>query len=216
MNFYSSIVRRFSAGRRAFRQRCTVQTVGFISGVSRTGEVIGHVPQMELLVNALDEEGACFQTSLKMLVAGPQIPLLQPSAAIPIRYNPKNRAQAVLDHYPDKTRIQEILDRYEYSRHPGSTSLEERLEINRKGVERKAVLESLRLTGNEENGEREAEITVRFPAENTRMSTARRCMYLNDRVLEHLTVGRYVSIRMVPEKKNLFAFVVPADHISPL
>ena len=84
------------------------------------------------------------------------------------------------------------------------------------GVDKKALLESLRLTGNEERGEREAEITIRFFSADRESSTARRRMYLNDRVLENLAVGRYVNIRMVPEKKNLFAFVVPANHICPM
>ena len=216
MDVYGFLFGRFAAGRRAYRQKCTVQTVGFISEVRRTGKVVQHVPQILILVNALDEEGNYFQTSLKRLVPGHQIPLLVPAAAVPIRYNPKNRAQAVFDRYPDAARIQELLDRHEYSKHPGSTPLEERREINRNGVDKKALLESLRLTGNEERGEREAEITIRFFSADRESSTARRRMYINDRVLENLAVGRYVNIRMVPEKKNLFAFVVPANHICPM
>ena len=216
MNVCGSLFGRFAAGRRVYRRSCTIQTVGFISEVRRTGKVIRHIPQMQIFVNALDEEGNFFQTSLKQMVAGHQIPLLKPAAAVPIRYNPKNRAQAVLDNYPDEERIQELLDRHEYSKHPGSTPLEERREINRNGVDKKALLESLRLTGNEERGEREAEITIRFFSADRESSTARRRMYLNDRVLENLAVGRYVNIRMVPERENLFAFVVPANHICPM
>lgn len=216
MNVCGSIFGMFAAGRRAYRQKCTVQTVGFISEVRRTGEVVKNVPQMLILLNALDEEGNYFQTSLKRLVPGHQIPLLVPAAAVPIRYNPKNRAQAVFDRYPDAARLQELLDRHECSKHPGSTPLEERREINRNGVEKKALLEGLRLTGNEEQGDREAEITIRFFNGDRKSSTARRRMYLNDRVLENLAIGRYVNIRIVPEKKNLFAFVVPANHICPM
>lgn len=216
MNVCGSLFGRFAAGRRAYRQNCTVQTVGFISEVRRTGKVIRHVPQMQIFVNALDEEGNFFQTSLKQMVAGHQIPLLTPAAAVPIRYNPKNRTQAVLDNYPDETRIQELLDRHECSKHPDSTPIEERREINRNGVDKKALLENLRLTGNEEQGEQEAEVTIRFFSGEKQTSTARRRMYLNDRVLEKLAVGRYVNIRIVPEKKDLFAFVVPANYVCPL
>lgn len=216
MNVCGSLFGRFAAGRRIYRQRCTVQTVGFISEVRRTGKVIRHIPQMQIFVNALDEEGNFFQTSLKQMVAGHQIPLLKPAAAVPIRYNPKNRTQAVLDNYPDEERIQELLDRHTCSKHPGSMPLEERREINRNGIEKKALLENLRLTGNEERGEREAEITIRFFSGEKQTSTARRRMYLNDRVLENLAIGRCVNIRIVPEKKDLFAFVVPANYICPL
>ena len=86
---------------------------GFISEVRRTGKVVQHVPQILILVNALDEEGNYFQTSLKRLVPGHQLPLLVPGAAVPLRYNPKNRAQAVFDRYPDAARIQALLDRHE-------------------------------------------------------------------------------------------------------
>ena len=98
----------------------------------------------------------------------------------------------------------------------GQYAFEERREINRNGVEKKALLEGLRLTGNEEQGDREAEITIRFFNGDRKSFTARRRMYLNDRVLENLAIGRYVNIRIVPEKKNLFAFVVPANHICPM
>ena len=65
MDVYGFLFGRFAAGRRAYRQKCTVQTVGFISEVRRTGKVVQHVPQILILVNALDEEGNYFQTSLK-------------------------------------------------------------------------------------------------------------------------------------------------------
>ena len=66
MDVYGFLFGRFAAGRRAYRQKCTVQTVGFISEVRRTGKVVQHVPQILILVNALDEEGNYFQTSLKL------------------------------------------------------------------------------------------------------------------------------------------------------
>ena len=67
MDVYGFLFGRFAAGRRAYRQKCTVQTVGFISEVRRTGKVVQHVPQILILVNALDEEGNYFQTSLKRI-----------------------------------------------------------------------------------------------------------------------------------------------------
>ena len=216
MDVYGFLFGRFAAGRRAYRQKCTVQTVGFISEVRRTGKVVQHVPQILILVNALDEEGNYFQTSLKRLVPGHQLPLLVPGAAVPLRYNPKNRAQAVLHISQEDGRQPQITDSPGHRLRPGSPPRKECLESKRKGVDKKARLESLRFTGKEERGEREAEITIRFFSADRESSTARRRMYLNDRVLENLAVGRYVNIRMVPEKKNLFAFVVPANHICPM
>ena len=216
MNICGSIFRRFAAGRRAYRQRCTAQTVGFISGVRRTGKLAGTVPLMRIFVHALDEEGSVFETFLEHPVTWQQLSLLTPGAAIPLRYKPKDKGQAILDSYPDEAHIQELLDRHECSKHPGGTPLEERREINRRGVEKKALLENLRLTGKAECGEREAEVTIRFFSGDKETSTARRRMYLNDRILESLKIGRYVDIRMVPGKKELFAFVISANHICPM
>lgn len=215
MEVIHSVLRRLAAGRRACREKCTAQTVGFIRDVHRTGEKAGEFSRVRIQVDALDEEGKLFSTSIQKMVSWTQLVLLTPGAALPIRYNPENKELAVSDCYPDERHIQELLDRYECGRHPEGTPLAKRREINRNGVMKKAVLENLRLTGRVEDGEQEAEITVRFFREDRETDTARRRMYLNDRLLENLIVGNYVDIRIVPENKNLFAFVVPANFICP-
>ena len=206
--------RKFVAVRRASRKNCTVQTVGFILEVQTVGAA-GDVPQIWIRVNALDEEGKVFQTSLIKHISREQLAELKPGCALPIRYNPKNRAEALFDSYPNETRIQELMDRHEWGKHPGSTRLEERREISRNGIVKRALLENLCLTGRRERGEQEAEVTIRFCDDFAGTDTARRRMYLNDRLLQYLAVGRYIDIRMVPEKKNLFAFIVPASQICP-
>ena len=53
-----------------------------------------------------------------------QLSLLTPGAAIPLRYNPKDKGQAILDSYPDEAHIQELLDEVSLS-----FSLAEELDI---------------------------------------------------------------------------------------
>ena len=164
---FDAVLCRLAAGRRLYRKKCTVKTVGFICDVKLVGETDGDVPQALIRVNALDENGGLFRTSLLKHIARELLLQLKPGCALPILYNPKNKAQAVFDNYPDETRIQELMDLHECGKHPEGTPMEERR------------------------------------------------MYLNERVLQHLAVGGYIDIRMVPENKNLFAFIVPASQICP-
>ena len=212
---FDAVLCRLAAGRRLYRKKCTVKTVGFICDVKLVGETDGDVPQALVRVNALDENGGLFRTSLLKHIARELLLQLKPGCALPILYNPKNKAQAVFDSYPDETRIQELMDLHECGKHPEGTPMEERRRINRNGVIRRALLENIRLTARREHGEQEAEVTVRFFDDFAGTDTARRRMYLNERVLQHLAVGGYIDIRMVPENKNLFAFIVPASQICP-
>ena len=57
--------------------------------------------------------------------------------------------------------LNERIARYQCRRHPDELTYEQRMEFNRNSVVKKALLESLRLTGKEEDGDWEAEVTVR-------------------------------------------------------
>ena len=57
--------------------------------------------------------------------------------------------------------LNERIARYQCRRHPDELTYEQRMEFNRNSVVKKALLESLRLTGKEEAGDWEAEVTVR-------------------------------------------------------
>ena len=64
------------------------------------------------------------------------------------------------DRSPDDV-LNERIARYQCRRHPDELTYEQRMEFNRNSVVKKALLESLRLTGKEEAGDWEAEVTVR-------------------------------------------------------
>ena len=73
-----------------------------------------------------------------------------PGRAIPIRYNSDDRTRAKWDDHPDEALAQERAARYQCRKHPGDLSYEQRMELVKNGVMKKALLKSFRLTGKEE------------------------------------------------------------------
>ena len=92
----------------------------------------------------------------------------------------------------------ERIARYQCRRHPGELTYEQRMEFNRNSVVKKALLESLRLTGKEEAGDWEAEVTVRVTDNAAGDTVMNRTLYLNDKMLRHMVPGKYIDISVVP------------------
>ena len=72
---------------------------------------------------------------------------------------------------------------------------------------KKALLESLRLTGKEEAGNWEAEVTVRVTDNAAGDTVMNRTLYLNDKMLRHMVPGKYIDISVVPGKEDVFGIV---------
>ena len=54
----------------------------------------------------LAEDGTVFQTSVRKIIPMTAMAGMVPGRAIPIRYNPDNRTQAVWDNHPDESLAQ--------------------------------------------------------------------------------------------------------------
>ena len=137
-----------------------------------------------------------------------------PGRAIPIRYNPDNRTQAVWDNHPDESLAQERAARYQCRKHPGDLSFDQRMELLKNGVMKKALLKSFRLTGKEEAGDYEAEAAIQLAGEEQDGHTFERTLYVPNTALEYLIPGRYVDVRVIPGRENLFVFVLDTSVVS--
>lgn len=193
------------------KKQCTAPAIGFITSIQQTGLYVNENPQLLISLNALDENGKMFQTAIQQIVPLSQLSQFGPSVALKLRYDPANPAFAISDPSLDAGLAQDIMDRYQCARHPASLSLEERREIRANGVLRKALVENIRLTGKEEGGDVEAEVTMRFPGDEAEDLVFRRTMYLSDQQLDQLIIGRYVTVQAVPGREHLFAFAFPVS-----
>lgn len=192
----------------------TVQTVGFIRSTQQTGLYVNENPQLLFELDALAEDGTIFQASVRKIIPITEIAGMVPGRAIPIRYNPDNRAQAVWDNHPDESLAQERAARYQCRKHPGDLSYEQRMELVKNGVMKKALLKSFRLTGKEEAGDYEAEAAIQLAGEEQDGHILARTLYVPDTALEYLIPGRYVDVRVIPGRENLFAFVLDSSVVS--
>ena len=137
-----------------------------------------------------------------------------PGRAIPIRYNSDDRTRAKWDDHPDEALAQERAARYQCRKHPGDLSFDQRMELLKNGVMKKALLKSFRLTGKEEAGDYEAETAIQLAGEEQDGHILARTLYVPDTALEYLIPGRYVDVRVIPGRENLFAFVLDSSVVS--
>ena len=208
-----SVIRRLTKGH-VSKSSCTVQTVGFIRSTQQTGMYVNENPQLLFELDALAEDGTVFQTSVRKIIPMTAMAGMVPGRAIPIRYNPDNRTQAVWDNHPDESLAQERAARYQCRKHPGDLSYEQRMELLKNGVMKKALLKSFRLTGKEEAGDYEAEASVQLAGEEQSGHTFERTLYVPNTALEYLIPGRYVDVRVIPGRENLFVFVLDTSVVS--
>ena len=68
------------------------------------------------------------------------------------------------------------------------------MELVKNGVMKKALLKSFRLTGKEEAGDWEAEVTVRITDNAAGDTVMNRTLYLSDKLLRHMIPGKYIDI----------------------
>lgn len=193
---------------------CTVQTVGFIRSTQQTGMYVNNNPQLLFELDTLAEDGTIFQTSMRKIIPLARMAAMSPGAAIPIRYNPENRARAVWEDTPDQMLVNERIARYQCRKHPCDLSYEQRMELMKNGEMKKALLKSFRLTGKEEAGDYEAEAVIQLAGEEQSGHTFERTLYVPNTALEYLILGRYVDVRVIPGKEDLFAIVLDTSVVS--
>ena len=201
-----SVIRRLTKGH-VSKSSCTVQTVGFIRSTQQTGMYVNENPQLLFELDALAEDGTVFQTSVRKIIPITAMAGMVPGRAIPIRYNPDDRTRAVWDDHPDDSLAQERAARYQCRKHPGDLSYEQRMELLKNGVMKKALLKRFRLTGKEEAGDWEAKVTVRVTDNEAGDTVMNRTLYLNDKMLRHMVPGKYIDISVVPGKEDFFGIV---------
>lgn len=202
-------VRRLTRGH-VRKSDCTVATVGFIRSMEETGMYINDNPQIRFTVDAVAEDGTVFESRLQKVIPITQTAAFGPGVAIAMRYNPDDPARAVWDDNPDIALAQERVARYQSRKHPGDLTYEQRMELARNGVMKKALLESFRLTGREEGGDWEAEAAVRIPDEMAGEIEAKRTLYVTNGALDYLIPGKYVDVLVVPGRERLFGFAIDA------
>lgn len=130
-----------------------------------------------------------------------------PDRAIPICYNPDNRTQAVWDNHPCESLAEERAACYHCQKHPDDLSCEQRMELLKNGMTKKALPKSFRLIGKEEAGDWEAEVTVRITDNAAGDTVINRPLYLSGKLLRHMVSGKYIDISVVPGKENFFGIV---------
>ena len=190
-----------------WRDARTVKTLGFIRSAKQTGTYINDNPEIRFVVDALAEDGTFFETTVTEIIPRAQLPMCAVGDPLSIRYGPADRSHAIGDDNPDADVLNERIARYQCRRHPNELTYEQRMELNRNSVVKKALLENLRLTGKEEAGDWEAKVTVRITDNAAGDTVMNRTLYLNDKMLKHMVPGKYIDISVVPGREDFFGIV---------
>lgn len=135
-----------------WRDARTVKTLGFIRSAKHTGRCVNDNPEFRFVVDALAEDGTFFDTTVTEIIPRAQLPMCAVGAPLSIRYDPADRSHAIGDDNPDADVLNERIARYQCRKHPGELTYEQRMELSRNSVVKKALLENLRLTGKRKPG----------------------------------------------------------------
>ena len=192
---------------------CTERTVGIIQSAKQTNLRVNERPQFIVNVDAIADDGSSFPTTVRKIVSFSEIDSLSRGRVVPIKYNPINTSQAIWDKSPDRVRSQERLALYLSVKHPGDLSYERRLDIEIRGVTKKALLENFGLTGREENGDWEAEATIQITDAHGESSSYTRRLYVTSDELDQLKKGMYLSVRFVPGREKEFIFLLSCSAV---
>ena len=190
-----------------WRDARTVKTLGFIRSAKHTGRSVNDNPEIRFVVDALAEDGTFFETTVTEIIPRAQLSMCAVGDPLSIRYDPADRSHAIGDDNPDADVLNERIARYQCRRHPNELTYEQRMELNRNSVVKKALLENLRLTGKAEAGDWEAEATVRITDNAAGDTVINRTLYLNDKMLKHMVPGKYIDISVVPGREDFFGIV---------
>ncbi|MCF2706779.1 hypothetical protein I6E29_05800 [Arcanobacterium haemolyticum] len=198
-------IRLFSSGRSKAEKYCTEATVGVIRSTRQTEYYVNENPELRVELDAISPDGSTFVTTVKQVIHLSKLADITKGTYLPIRFNPQRPTEAIFDEAPNPGRIQELVQRQQTFKHPRDFTFEQRMEIVRHGVERKALLKDLRLTGVVEAGEHEAVVTVEPAGPEFEGRTLTRTTYLTDDMLEYFVPGRYIDITVVPYQPELFS-----------
>ena len=195
------------------QSNCTERTVGIIRSAKQTNLRVNERPQFIISVDAIAEDGSPFPTTVRRIVSFSEIDSLSRGRVVPIRFNPMDTSQAVWDKDPDHARSQERLVLYLSVKHPKDLSYRSRLDIENRGVTKKAILENFRLTGHEECGDWEAEATIQITDTHGGSSSYTRRLYVTSDELDQLKKGMYLSVRFVPGREREFIFLLNCSTV---
>ena len=185
----------------------TQEGLAIARSLSRTGLTVNDNPQMQVEADVMTEDGSTFPCTVRKILPLQSIVGFVPGTMFSVLYDPNDRENIVWNDNPDPERLFELTARYNAARHPSDLTFEQRLEIQKHGVEKKARLDDLRLTGREEAGDYEATAVIRITDDARGDIVAKRTLFLNEHQLNGLTVGKYIDVRILPSNPDFFTII---------
>ena len=181
-----------------------IKSVGFIKSFEQTGTYINEQPQLNIILDIIDENQQLFTANTLSLVNLTELHTLSIGSPQAVIYS-KDRQTVQLDLNPNLAELQEVIDKYDTSQ-PGSIDYETLKLLNKDGVNELALIKDLKIKDKIlSNGKRELDLTIEItPKHSGQSQLFKRDIYLLPDEIKKLVIGQFIEITYLPNRPEVF------------
>jgi hypothetical protein len=131
---------------------------GTVVSVKRTGLLVNHQPQLDIAMQFTTNDGQQITASDRRIISLTDLAQVQPGAMFPLRYNPENPEQIMIEKNADQAALQAA---YNMQMVASGVTTQSMLDITQNGVRANGVVLSAQPTGNIINGYGEMTLQIK-------------------------------------------------------
>ncbi|APU15707.1 MULTISPECIES: hypothetical protein [Actinoalloteichus] len=182
--------------------------VGTVTSVTPTGMQLNDQPEVRIELTVESADGRMFASEARMVVAVTELGLVRPGVLLPVRYLPGRTDRVEIDRSGDAASAQEVMNQVMIRK--GLTT-PARLDIVRRGVSARAVVQSIVAHGEVRDGNPRMIIgvTVTRPDGTTFSTEADR--FLMPGVVAQLKIGKVLGVHYLPHDEKEIVLSTPAN-----
>lgn len=196
------------SGRNSAAFRNALVGVGTVTATRPTGMTLNDQPELRIDLMVEGADGGVFPSYARAVVPMTDVAMIKPGTVLPVRYLPGRTDRVELDRSGDFAQAQGALN--EAMIRQGVTT-RENLEIAQRGVAAQAVVRSLEVPGEIRNGNPRLVVGLGVTRPDGSTFTVEVVKYLPPRAVQHVQVGRVVSVHYLPENESALVFALPAN-----
>jgi hypothetical protein len=182
--------------------------IGTVTAVRPTGTTINDQPQVRIDFSVEGADGKVFQSSAKMIVPLTEMAMLQPGAVLPVRYLADRTDKVEVDRSGNAAQFQEVYDQAMIRK---GVTTQAKLDIAKRGVAAKAVVQTLSVTGEIRDGNSKLDVGLVVTRPDGSTFTTRVERFVPPGSIALVQVGRVIDVRYMAEDEREVIIALPVN-----
>lgn len=194
-------------GRNSAAFRAGQVGIATVRAIEQTGVQINDQPQVRLAVTVETAEGKTFSSHLKTVVPLTELAQLRPGLVLPVRYLPGREDKVELDLSGDRNAAQNA---YNQAMIRQGITTPAKLDIAKRGVAARAVVQSLQAPGEIRHGHSRIDLSLAVTRPDGSIFTTAVSKFMTAGSLPYVQVGRVVDVHYLPGDESDVVLAIPA------